>query len=109
VTIHGNGAPTAGTAVNKPASITVVSVAGSTSGMTAVYVNPVITSGNSYLYRVGATVNLPDAASTLSDGWTTWDGSDEIAATNGYQICVAEVNASNVVQRAGIATITSAS
>lgn len=108
VTIHGNGAPAVGAAVNKPVALTVVSVEGIASGKTAIYVNPALALGNSYLYRTAAVVSLPDAGLILSDGWTTWDGSSEITATTGYQICIAEVNASSAVQKAGIATVTSA-
>lgn len=108
VTIHGNGAPTVGNVVSKPAELTIVSVAGGSAGNTAIYVNPVLTAGNSYLYRTAETVSLPDGGAILSDGWAAWDGSADITATTGHKICIAEVNASNVVQKAGMATVTSA-
>ena len=38
---------------------------------------------------------LPSLNQKLTAGWTTWNGTDEITATNGYYIVVAECDSSN--------------
>ena len=39
--------------------------------------------------------------------WSTWDGTSEITATTGKEICIAEVDADYRAVKAGIATVTS--
>lgn len=100
-----NGQPTFAPAIG---TLTVVSVAGSGSaGTTAIYVNPAKGGSNSYKYQTASSVSLPAGGSVLTTGWTAWDGSAAITATTGNQIVVAEVvTATNVVVKAGIATVT---
>lgn len=107
ITIHGNGKPTI-TGTTAIGSLTVVSVAGSVSGDTAVYVNPAITGGNTYVYKTAASVALPTYQQVLTTGWTAWDGEDEITATTGNQIVIAEIDGSNQAIKAGRAEVTSA-
>lgn len=107
VAIHGNGAPRIllGALLEQ---LTVVSVAGSIAGDTAVYVNPSVAVGNSYKYKTGANVDIPAFDAVLATGWTTWDGSADITATTGNQIVIAEVEtATNKAKKAGIAIVTS--
>ena len=109
VTIHGNGAPTisGGTYLGQ---LTIVSVAGSSSGDTAVYVNPLIGEGNSYKYKTAASVDMPTYDQVLTTGWAAWNCTADIAATSGHQIVIAEVEtATNKAKKAGRATITAAS
>lgn len=107
VDIHINGKPTITSAPNL-APLTVVSVAGGTSGKTAIYVNPAKGGANSYKYKTGANVTLPDAGEIITTGWTAWDGSAQITATTGQIIAVVEVvTASNAAVKGGIATVTS--
>jgi hypothetical protein len=86
--------------------LTVVSVAGLVSGETAIYVNPVIGVGNSYKYKTGAVVSLPDYGDTLDLDWETWDGLEEIEATTGEQIAIVEVDSEGKAVKGGIATVT---
>jgi len=108
VELHGNGAPSviSGGVVIEP--LIVVSVAGSLSGDTAIYVNPSVEASNSYKYKTAPTVDLPALDAVLTTGWTAWDGDDEITATTGNQIVIAEVETStNKAKKAGKATVTS--
>lgn len=88
-------------------ALTVVSVAGSTSGKTAIYVNPAAGSGNTYEYKTAASVVLPAEGVDPGAAWSAWNGSDEIAATTGNQIGIVEVNTSGLAVKGGLATVTS--
>lgn len=100
---HFNGLPsiTDGTLGN----LTVVSVAGTLSGDTAIYVNPALTE-TSYVYKTATTVELPDYDEDLTTGWTAWDGTSDIPATTGNEIVIAEVNGSTLAKLAGRAIVT---
>ena len=60
--------------------LVVTSAAGATSGKTALTVAPELTRGNSYKYQTSAFVAPPAYGQVLSEGWTDWDGSEEITA-----------------------------
>ncbi len=95
-----NPNPTLGT-------LTVSSAAGSAAGQTAITVQPTITEGNHYVYQTGASVTLPtEYGEDVSSGWTEWDGTDEITATNGNEIGIVEANTSNQAIKAGKTTVT---
>lgn len=107
VDLHGNGAPEviSGGLVIEP--LVVVSVEGSLSGDTAIYVNPAIEAENSYKYKTAASVDIPVLDTVLTTGWTTWDGLAEITASTGNQIVIAEVEtATNKAKKAGKAVVT---
>ena len=87
-------------------SLVVTSEAGATSGTTKITVAPALTEGNSYMYQVGASVELPAYGETLSTPWTEWDGSEDITATNGQKIAVVEVNSTDQALSGGTATVT---
>jgi len=89
-------------------SLAVASVAGTTTGYTKLVVAPALTSGNSYKYQTGDTVALPALNAVLTTGWTVWNGTADIEATDGQQIVVSEVDADNKAKKAGIATIEAA-
>lgn len=91
---------------NLPA-LTVTSAAGTAAGNTILTVTPALTSGNSYKYKTGANVVLPLLNEVITAGYTDWNGTAEIAATNGEQIAVVEVNAANQALAGGIATVVS--
>lgn len=88
-------------------ALTVVSVAGSSSGKTAVYVNPAAASGDTYEYKTAATVVLPAEGVDPGAAWSAWNGSDEITATTGNQIGIVEVDASGKAVKGGLAIVTS--
>lgn len=102
---HFNGKPTitSGTLGN----LTVVSVAGTLSGDTAIYVNPALTGGNTYVYKTATIVEFPAYNEDLTTGWTAWNGTDDITATTGDQIVIAEVDGSTLAQKVGRAIVTS--
>ena len=87
-------------------SLVVTSEAGATSGTTKITVAPALTEGNSYMYQVGASVELPAYGETLTTPWTEWDGTEDITATNGQKIAVVEVNSTDQALSGGTATVT---
>ena len=87
------------------APLTVVSVEGSGSGQTSIYVNPVKSGGNKYFYKIGeGPLPYPAYNEKISD--TTWDGSAAITATTGQQIMIIETDSSGKALKAGIAAVT---
>lgn len=85
--------------------LTVVSVAGGTTGQTSVYVNPQKTGGNKYFYKTGGGSLEYPAYNEVITG-TAWDGTQAITATTGNQIMIIECNAQGKALKAGIATVT---
>lgn len=91
------------------AALTVASAAGTLTGATKLTVTPALTSGNSYMYKTAATVNLPGLYDicNASTGYGTWNGTVDITATTGNEIAVVEVDSSYKAAKAGKATVTS--
>lgn len=85
-------------------ALTVTSQAGTTTGTTAITVEPLIAYGNHYVYGVDATVTPPTAGQDVSD-MTPWNGSGDIAATNGQEILIVEADTENKAVAAGQATV----
>jgi len=90
------------------AGLTVVSLAGSTSGKTAMYVNPALGAGNTYEYKTGSSVALPLVGVDPGATFTAWNGTDDIAAVTGNEIVIVEVDSGGLAVKAGKATVTSA-
>ena len=87
-------------------NLTVTSAASSTtSGKTKLTVSPALTSGNSYTYKVADNAVLPAAGQSVK-GWTAWNGTDEITAATGKEICVVECDSTYRALKAGVATVT---
>lgn len=87
-------------------NLTVTSAASSTtSGKTKLTVSPALTSGNSYKYKVADNAVLPAADQSVK-GWTAWNGTDEITAATGKEICVVECDSAYRALKAGVATVT---
>lgn len=86
-------------------NLTVSSAAGTAVGDTAITVSPALTSGNSYKYKVATDVTFPTYGQNLRS-WTTWDGTSDITAATGKEICVAEVDGDYKAVKAGITTVT---
>lgn len=89
-------------------ALTVVSVAGTSAGSTAVYVNPAKEKGgNQYFYKLGeASIPYPSYGEEINA--TAWDGTAEIAAANGQKIMIIETDSNGKAIKAGIATVTAA-
>lgn len=87
--------------------IEVKSAAGSGSGNTAITVEPTKTEGNTYRYKVGKTVTLPEFGENVAM-YTAWDGTSNIKAPTGSKIVVVECDSSLSAVKAGIATVTAA-
>lgn len=85
--------------------LTVTSAAGAT-GKTAVTVSPALISGNSYVYKTAASVDMPLTGDDLSS-WTVWNGTVEISATAGNTIVIAEVDSAKKCVKAGKAVVVS--
>lgn len=87
-------------------NLTVTSAASSTtSGKTKLTISPALTSGNSYKYKVADNAVLPTAGQSVK-GWTAWNGTDEITAATGKEICVVECDSAYRALKAGVATVT---
>ena len=87
-------------------NLTVTSAASSTtSGKTKLTVSPALTSGNSYKYKVADNAVLPAAGQSVK-GWTAWNGTNEITAATGKEICVVECDSAYRALKAGVATVT---
>lgn len=86
--------------------LTVVSVAGTADGDTAVYVNPALGASNKYFYKTGeAPLAYPAYGEVITQ--TSWDGASEISGlTSGQQIMVIETDSAGKALKAGVATIT---
>lgn len=82
-------------------------MAGSTSGSTSITVDPTLTSGNSYKYKMAANPSMPAYGQECKSGYTAWDGAAEITATAGNKIVIVEVDAGNKCVGNGITTIVS--
>jgi hypothetical protein len=86
--------------------LTVTSVEGSSKGTTKVTVTPTVGENSTYRYKVSNTSISVNRNDDLSS-WTAWDGVSEIVATNGYIICVAEVDDTNLALKCGATTVVS--
>lgn len=87
--------------------LTVVSVAGTAAGKTAIYVNPVIKKGNIYKLRTGESIAYPAYNEDCGND-TAWDGSGELALSTGIKLMVVECNAQGKAVKAGIVAVTAA-
>ena len=64
--------------------------------------------GESYVYKTHATAApTAELGDDLSDGWTSWNGSDELTATTGHKITVAVKDANSECVAAGSTDVTS--
>ena len=90
-------------------TLTVQSVAGTSSGNTKITVTPAKGGDNSYVYKTGASVNLPayQEVCNTGSGYTEWNGTSDITATTGQKIVVVEVDSADRAVKAGQTTVTS--
>ena len=89
------------TVVSEPSDTTV--------GNTKITITPEKTGDNVYFWKLAEQeeqVTLPNRGESVSD-WTSWDGSEELAISNGSVAMFAEASAEGVVYAAGYATIQS--
>lgn len=92
-------------AVSQFKSLTVRSIAGTSTGDTKITISEPLSVGATYAYKTDAFVDMPDFADDLSS-WTSWDGVADITATSGNQIVIAEVGPTKLCLGAGLATVT---
>ena len=86
-------------------TMTVISKAGTEEGKTALTVSPAKTGTNTYSYKTAESVDVPKLGSTV-EGYTAWNGTDEITATTNNDIVVVELTATDSkVVRAGKAKV----
>lgn len=86
------------------------SVSGTDVGDTKITVSPAKSiATNKYKYKLFATeqTTLPALDEKLTTGWTVWDGTSDITATNGYYIVMAEVDKNNGCDKVGQALVVS--
>lgn len=83
---------------------TVNSVAGSTSGKTAITTDYTLGTGESYVYKVTDDPIVVKKGDSTSSGWSSWDGSADITAATDKIITVA-VSKSSAVIAMGSATV----
>lgn len=98
---------TEGTYTETLGVLTVVSIAGTTTGTTKATVTPVLASGNSYMYKTSATVTAPTLNDDATTGYTVWNGTSDITAVTSNQILIVEVNDQYLIKKAGIQTVVS--
>ena len=90
-------------------TLTVNSVAGTTSGDTKITVNPAKENANNvYKYKVGASETAVTYGQNLRN-WSTWDGKSDITAANGQKITVVECDGTYKALNAGSANVTARS
>jgi hypothetical protein len=101
-------------AVTRPAwlagdmdSLSVNSVAGATSGKTAITTGYTLKSGEAYKYKTDASTAPTVGYGETPDGWTSWDGTSDITATTSHKISVCVVDRTGVAVALGSATVTS--
>lgn len=87
-------------------TMTVISKAGTETGKTALTVSPAKTGTNTYSYKTAESVDVPKLGATV-EGYTAWNGTDEITATTNNDIVVVELTATDSkVVRAGKTKVT---
>lgn len=92
----------AGTAESGDYEMTVDSVAGSTTGYTAITCGDTASASESYVYQTGLGLRIPSEGSPLvGSAWTNWDGDDEISAITGHDIVVAIIDDESKAVHAG--------
>ena len=74
---------------------------GSTPEKSKITVSPAVSAGNSYKIKIAANPTIPSVGSTCSNGYTNWDGIEEIIAENGKTVVVVEVDSSNIAVAVG--------
>jgi len=94
-----NGVPTLG-------ELTVESVAGTT-GNTVITVSPKPIGGHKLVYKTVASTAPSVAYDDDLSKWTEFNNGDEITATNGHKITVAEVTADGKARKSGSADVVS--
>ena len=80
-----------------------------TVGNTKITITPEKTGDNVYFWKLAEQeeqVTLPNRGESVAD-WTSWDGSEELAISNGSVAMFAEASAEGIVYAAGYATIQS--
>jgi hypothetical protein len=89
-------------------TLTITSIAGTTTGTTKITISPTLTGGNSYMHKTSSTVSIPDLEDVCntSTGYTAWNGTDDITATTGNEILIVEVDSTFKAVKAGKATVT---
>lgn len=98
---------TEGTYSETLGTLTVTSVAGTTTGTTKITIAETLTSGYSYMYKTGSSVTAPSLNDDCTTGYTPWNGTSDITATTGNTIVIVEVNDQYRAKKAGTATVTS--
>lgn len=86
-----------------PEKLTVISAVGSKTGQTIIKVSPQLNSGNTYMYKLGTSLNLPSFFDVCDSvcGYTSWNGIDEITANSGDDVLIVEVDENFKAIRAG--------
>ena len=80
-----------------------------TVGNTKITITPEKTGDNVYFWKLAEQeqqITVPNRGESVAD-WTSWDGSEELALSNGSTVMFAEASAEGVVYAAGYATIQS--
>ena len=87
-------------------TMTVISKSGTDTGKTALTVSPAKTGSNTYSYKTAESVDVPKLGATV-EGYTSWNGTDEITATTNNDIVVVELTSTDSkVVRAGKTKVT---
>ena len=88
-------------------TISLTSFESTTVGETTITANYTPASGEAFVYKLGSAPVAVEYEDVLTTGWTSWDGSDDIAATTGQYITVAAVvSSTNKAVAAGSVMVT---
>jgi hypothetical protein len=86
--------------IAKSGLLTLTSAAGATTGTTKITLTNTLGSGESYMYKTGASLDLPTYLGA-STGYSAWDGTADITATTGNDVVIIVVNSADKVVKAG--------
>lgn len=82
--------------------LTVNCVAGQQIAKTAITVEPTLTEGNKYFYKVAD--ELPSVWHQDVSDWTEWNGTDELEVEDNVSITIVEATAEGLAEKAGVGT-----
>jgi len=86
-------------------NLVVTSIAGTNVGDTKITVSPTLTAGNSYKYQIADNATLPALDQNVRL-WSVWDGTSDITAATGKEICIVECDSNYLAKKGGVAVVT---
>ena len=85
-------------------ALSITAADGTASGKTKLTVDYTLGSGEAYKYKIDASTAPTVGYGETPDGWTSWNGTDEISTTNNYKVSVCVVDRTGAAVGLGSAT-----